>query len=78
VLGLFQHASTERCSDFSVQVTVSDVARPDTEKRVKGEGMPVSKSPGMKGDLRIRFDVEFPRSLTDQQKQALRQILPSG
>jgi DnaJ family protein B protein 4 len=60
------------------QVPVHDVARPSTEKRVKGEGMPLSKSPGSKGDLRIRFDVQFPRALTEQQKAGLRQLLPSG
>ena len=44
---------------------------------VRGEGMPLSKSPGQKGDLRISFDIVFPKSLTDQQKLQLKQILPS-
>lgn len=44
---------------------------------VKGEGMPISKSPGTRGDLRIHFDIEFPRNLTDQQKSQLRDILKS-
>ena len=61
-----------------LQVSVNDVARPNTEKRVRGEGMPVSKTPGQKGDLRVRFDVQFPRTLTDQQKAGLRQLLPSS
>ncbi|KAK9915026.1 hypothetical protein WJX75_003741 [Coccomyxa subellipsoidea] len=59
-------------------VSVSDVARPGAEKRVKGEGMPQSKAPGTKGDLRVRFDVLFPRVLSDHQKAGLRQLLPSG
>ena len=57
---------------------MSDVARPNTEKRVRGEGMPISKHPGQKGDLRLRFDVQFPRTLTDSQKAGLRQLLPSS
>lgn len=61
-----------------LQVSVSDVARPNTEKRVRGEGMPISKTPGQKGDLRVRFDVQFPRTLTDQQKTGLRQLLPAS
>ncbi len=61
-----------------MQVSVSDVARPGAEKRVKGEGMPQSKVPGTKGDLRVRFDIIFPRTLSDQQKAGLRQLLPSG
>ena len=60
------------------QVSVSDVARPNTEKRVRGEGMPISKTPGQKGDLRIRFDVQFPHTLTDSQKAGLRKLLPSS
>ncbi|CAL8468766.1 g8307 [Coccomyxa elongata] len=59
-------------------VSVSDVARPGAEKKVKGEGMPQSKAPSTKGDLRVRFDVLFPRTLSDQQKSGLRQLLPSG
>ena len=55
-----------------------DVARPGSEKRVRGEGMPISKAPGGRGDLRVRFDVQFPRTLTEQQKAGLRQLLPSG
>lgn len=57
---------------------MSDVARPNTEKRVRGEGMPISKTPGQKGDLRVRFDVQYPRTLTDSQKAGLRQLLPSS
>jgi len=45
---------------------------------VKGEGMPISKQPGSKGDLRINFDIVFPKSLSDQQKQTLKQSLPSS
>ena len=59
------------------QVPVRDVARPSAEKRVSGEGMPVSKAPGTRGDLRIRFDVQFPRALSEQQKAGLRKLLPS-
>ena len=58
--------------------------RPDVEpdrgggvQVVRGEGMPVSKQPGVKGDLRISFDIVFPKQLSDQQKAQLRQILPA-
>lgn len=42
---------------------------------VKGEGMPITKQPGARGDLRIQFEVEYPRNLTDQQKSQLQDIL---
>ncbi len=53
-----------------------DVAQLNNDKVVRGEGMPISKSPGSKGNLRIQFKIEYPRALSDQQKAALRQILP--
>lgn len=33
------------------------VITPDTVKVVRGKGMPISKSPGQHGDLRIKFKV---------------------
>lgn len=44
---------------------------------VHGEGMPISKAPGGKGDLHVKFEVEFPRQLSQQQKEQLRHILPA-
>ncbi|WIA33709.1 hypothetical protein OEZ86_006827 [Tetradesmus obliquus] len=47
-----------------------------SERVVAGEGMPISKAPGGKGDLHVKFEVEFPRQLSQQQKEQLRHILP--
>lgn len=44
---------------------------------VAGEGMPLTKAPGQRGNLRIKFEPVFPRALSDQQKAALQQVLPS-
>ena len=30
------------------------------DRVVKNEGMPISRAPGQKGDLRIKMDVQFP------------------
>lgn len=46
---------------------------PHSVRIVRGEGMPTK---GTKGCLRIRFDIEFPRHLTDAQKALLQQALP--
>ena len=48
---------------------------PGYEKVIRGEGMPVSKRPGEKGDLRVRFDIQFPRYLNDKQKEGIKKIL---
>ena len=47
-------------------------------KLVRGEGMPISKTPSAKGDLKIKFKVEFPRSLSSSQAEAVRRALQSG
>ena len=36
---------------------------PFYEKLVEGEGMPISKKPGQKGDLKIKFHILFPKYL---------------
>ncbi|KAK7368141.1 hypothetical protein VNO80_10163 [Phaseolus coccineus] len=62
--------------DLTIQVT--DIVRPGFELVVSNEGMPISKEPGKKGNLRIKFDVVFPSRLTTQQKSDLRRILLSA
>lgn len=51
----------------------ADYAKPGAVKIVLGEGMPISKAPGTKGDLIVKFDVAFPQSLTDSQKAKIRE-----
>ena len=58
-------------------VTVSDVAGPNSQKVVRGEGMPNSKT-GAKGDLRVQFNIVFPKRVNDEQKGKLRQYLPTA
>ncbi|KAJ1423572.1 HSP40/DnaJ peptide-binding [Sesbania bispinosa] len=59
--------------DITIQVT--DIVRPGYELVVPNEGMPITKEPSKKGNLRIKFDVMFPSSLTTQQKYDVRRIL---
>ncbi|KAK7864309.1 hypothetical protein R5R35_009563 [Gryllus longicercus] len=44
-------------------VNITDVVHPLYEKIIKGEGMPLVQDPRKKGDLIIRFEVEFPKYL---------------
>ncbi len=60
----------------TVTAKVAAVAGPTVEKVVRGEGMPVSK--GGKGDLRVRFEPIFPKSLSDEQRAAIRAALPAS
>eukprot|EP00033_Pygsuia_biforma_P002116 GCRY01002348.1.p1 GENE.GCRY01002348.1~~GCRY01002348.1.p1 ORF type:complete len:307 (+),score=58.31 GCRY01002348.1:189-1109(+) len=58
-----------------LKVPLSEVISNDTEKTVSGEGMPLSKLPTQKGDLIIRFNVKFPKTLTSDQKQKMKALL---
>lgn len=49
--------------------------QPESEDRFPGLGMPNSKKPEERGDLVIKYHVEFPTSLTANQKASLREIL---
>ncbi|CAF2014494.1 unnamed protein product [Brassica oleracea] len=59
----------------NVPVGVTDIISPGHEHVVTGEGMPVAKEPRNKGDLKIKFDVQFPTRLTTDQKSALKRVL---
>jgi len=52
------------------------VIRPDELKIVRGEGMPKYREPSGKGNLIIRFEVEFPTLLDPLIVDALVAILP--
>jgi len=41
-----------------------------------GQGMVHSKNPSQRGDLIVRANIVFPTSLTQEQKQKLKEILP--
>ena len=53
------------------------VVKPGQETRVFGEGMPIRKQASLKdkGDLVVRWDVQFPDRLTLSQKEGIRRIL---
>lgn len=59
----------------TVEVPVNDVVTPNFTKIIKGKGMPITKTPGAFGNLIIKFDVMFPRTLSSDQKTQLRTIL---
>ena len=49
---------------------------PGYEHRVRGEGMPIRKTKGaQRGDLVLRFRIQFPERLDEQQKEAISRCL---
>ncbi|PIN09201.1 Molecular chaperone (DnaJ superfamily) [Handroanthus impetiginosus] len=78
----------EALTGYTVQVTTLDgrnltipinsIISPTYEEVVKGEGMPIPKEPGKKGNLRIKFNVKFPSRLTSEQKTGIKRLLTSS
>ncbi|ESW98438.1 hypothetical protein KL918_005162 [Ogataea parapolymorpha] len=54
-----------------IPLTKSSPTQPGSVSTYPGLGMPISKSPGSRGDLIIEFKVDYPVFLTQQQKQAI-------
>ncbi|KAG2447233.1 hypothetical protein HYH02_007973 [Chlamydomonas schloesseri] len=63
-----------------IPMSLTSVVVPGAERTVLGEGMPINKGPkaGQRGDMRVKFEVVFPTSLTEAQKAQLRPILAGG
>ena len=61
-----------------LRVPLREVIYPGYERVVKNEGMPVSKSPGSKGDLKIRFNVQFPKKQLSGEEAATLERLLAG
>ena len=59
-------------------VSIDDVIESDQVVRVPGKGMPRRSGRGY-GDLYLTFEVDFPDSLSEEQKAAIRKALdPEG
>ena len=58
-----------------VKLAAAGVTRPGEVRKVEGEGMPLYNRAGAKGDLWVTYSIEFPASLTEEQKGAVRAAL---
>lgn len=59
----------------SLCIPVTNIVSPGYELVAAKEGMPITKEPGHKGDLRIKFEVKFPTKLTQEQRAGLKRAL---
>ncbi|KAI9094036.1 DnaJ domain-containing protein [Phlyctochytrium arcticum] len=60
-----------------LKIPVNEVVHPEYEKIILNEGMPLSKTPEKRGNLRLRFEISFPTYLKDTQKRLIREALPA-
>lgn len=49
-------------------LSVDDIIYPGYGKVIRGQGMPNSKEQGRRGDLKIKFLINFPMELSDEQR----------
>uniref|UniRef100_A0A1I8ENP9 J domain-containing protein n=1 Tax=Wuchereria bancrofti TaxID=6293 RepID=A0A1I8ENP9_WUCBA len=56
---------------------VNEIVRPNTSRRLTGQGLPNPKMAGRRGDLIVEFDVKFPDSLPSASKELIMNALPA-
>lgn len=59
-----------------IPLPCSDVIKPGTVKRLRGEGLPFPKVPTQRGDLIVEFQVRFPDRIPPPTRELLKQHLP--
>lgn len=59
----------------TLSIPITNIVCPSYEHVVPGEGMPVTREPAVKGDLRIKFEVVFPTRLSPEQRASLKSVL---
>ena len=70
----FKHTYTHLDGKEKVMFEMNPIK--DGEIRyISGEGMPKFQNPGHYGDLFIKYDVEYPKKITDEQKDKIHLIL---
>lgn len=52
-----------------------EIVYPGYEKVIEGQGMPLPNEKGAKGDLRIKFNVVFPKRLSKEQRVTISEVL---
>jgi len=58
-----------------IVIESTGVTKPMEVRKIKGEGMPVHNFPSQTGDLHVKFNVRFPKTLSEAQVAALRDLL---
>ncbi|CAG5131340.1 unnamed protein product [Candidula unifasciata] len=61
-----------------IPLTLTEVVKPNTVKRIQGEGLPLSKNPSQRGDLVVEFNIVFPNSIPQASKDILKDCIPQS
>lgn len=57
-------------------LSIKEIIKPTTIKRVSNRGLPLPKDPAKRGDLIVQFDIQFPHTLNEPTIQILQDLLP--
>ena len=52
-----------------------EVIKPSTVKKLQGYGLPYPKEPSKKGDIIVKFDIQFPDRLSNSTKDIISDCL---
>lgn len=63
---------------YHMDVTIEEIIHPGYEKIIQGQGMPISKQPQNRGNLRVTFLVEFPTWLSPDQRYEIVRVLQAA
>ncbi len=67
-----------RCvAAVQVPVESTTVTKPFEVRQIEGEGMPFHNFPSQKGILHVKFEVDFPQSLSKAQKDLVEKLFTS-
>lgn len=58
-----------------MELKIDEVIHPGYEKIITGQGMPTTKEAASRGNLKVRFLINFPTELADEQRAAAVRIL---
>lgn len=60
----------------TVPLRIDTIVKPNMTRTIPGQGLPLPKMPGRRGNLVVEFDVRFPDSLAPGAKELIRNALP--
>lgn len=67
--------TVKQLDDRDIVIKQTAITPPEHIKIIKGEGMPHHETPSVRGDMYVKFTVDFPKKLSDEQKELVKQLL---
>ncbi|XP_052256236.1 dnaJ homolog subfamily B member 5-like [Dreissena polymorpha] len=61
-----------------IPLRLNEIIKPNSVKRIQGEGLPQPKQTTRRGDLIVEFDIAFPSKMTSSAKEILSDCLPDS